>query len=145
MCHQPPFRHGTQVCSCFLLLLAMMQACSFVEKWHKSTTNGENACSGLVNFFNRRIFFWICLEIIKMMEGHFNLLDTFLTLDGFKNCKVMVIKIKFDLNNCPQQLFEIGMKLKELIKLLLIFLKTYEQIMSLLALMSTKLFNDYYD
>ena len=60
------------------------------------------------------------------MEGHFNLLDAFLTLDGFKNYKVMVIKIKFDLNNYPQQSFEIGVKLKKLIKFLLIFLKTYE-------------------
>ena len=109
---QPPFRCGTQVCSCFLLLLAIMQACSFMEKWHKSTTNRENKCSGLVNFCNRRIFFWICLETIKTMEGHFNLLDVFLTLDGFKNYKVMMFKIKFDLNDCPQQLFEISVKMK---------------------------------
>ena len=60
------------------------------------------------------------------MEGHFNLLDAFLTLDGFKNFKVMVIKTKFDFNDYPQQLFEIGMKFKELIKFLLTFLKTYE-------------------
>ena len=60
------------------------------------------------------------------MEGYFNLLDIFLILDGFKNYKVMVIKIKFDLNNYPQQLFEIGIKLKKSIKFLLTFLKTYE-------------------
>ena len=73
-------RHASD--SCFLLLLAMMQAHSFMEKWHKSTTNRKNECGSSVNFFNRRIFFWICLETIKTMEGHFNLLDTFLTLDG---------------------------------------------------------------
>ena len=126
MHYQPPFRCGTQVCSCFLLLLAIMQACSFMEKWHKSTTNGENTSSSLVNFLNRRIFFWICLEMIKMMEGHFNLLDTFLMLDRFKNHKVVVFKIKFDLNNSPQQLLEIGMKMKKLIRFSSIFLKTCE-------------------
>ena len=56
-----------------------------------------------------------------MLEGHFNLLDTFLTLDGFKNCKVVAFKIKFDLNNFPQQLLEIGMKMKKLIRFSLIF------------------------
>ena len=37
-----------------------------------------------------------------MMEGCFNLLDAFLTLDGFKNCKVVSFKMKFDLNKFPQ-------------------------------------------
>ena len=41
-----------------------------------------------------------------MLEGHFNLLDTFLTLDGFKNHKVMAFKIKFDLNKLPQNLLD---------------------------------------
>ena len=41
-----------------------------------------------------------------MLEGCFNLLDTFLTLDGFKNCKVMAFKIKFDLNKLPQSLLD---------------------------------------
>ena len=126
-CYQPPFLAWHTSDSCFLLLLAMMQAYSFVEKWHKSTTNGENMSSGLVNFLNRRIFFWICLEIIKTMEGHFNLLDTFLTLDGFKNYKVVLFKMKFDLNKFPQNLLdwhENG-KFDEIV---INFLKIYEQL-----------------
>ena len=70
------------------------------------TMEHASSCGNQVNFFIRKIFFWICLEIIKMLEGHFNLLDTFLTLDGFKNYKVMVFEIKFDLNESPQNLLQ---------------------------------------
>ena len=77
-----------------------------MEKRHKGITMKQNSCGNQVIFFIRKIFFWICLEIIEMLEGHFNLLDAFLTLDGFKNCKVVAFKIKFDLNKFPQNLLD---------------------------------------
>jgi len=77
-----------------------------MEKWHKGITMEKNMCGSQVNCFIRRIFFWICLETIETLEGHFNLLDTFLMLDGFKNCKVVAFKIEFDLNEFPQNLLD---------------------------------------
>ena len=62
-----------------------------------------------------------------MLEGHFNLLDTFLTLDGFKNYKVMLFKMTFDLNKFPQNLlnwYENG----KFDKIVINFLKTCEQL-----------------
>ena len=52
--------------------------------------------------FIRRVFFWICLDLIEMMERGFNCSDIFLTLSGFKNYKVMTFKTKLDLNKLPQ-------------------------------------------
>ena len=101
-----------------------MQACSFIEKWHNGVTTEENKCDQ-VNFFIRKIFFWICLETIKTLEGCFYLLDTFLTLDGFKNCKVMVFKTKFDLNKFPQNLLD-WCKNDKIDKALVNFLKICE-------------------
>ena len=84
-----------------------------------------NSCGDQVNFFIRKFFFWICLETIETLEGHFNLLDTFLTLDGFKNYKVMAFKIKFDLNKLPQNLLD--WHENEKIDMIVInFLKIYE-------------------
>ena len=86
-------------------------------------TMKQNLCGNQVIFFIRKIFFWICLEIIEMLEGCFNLLDTFLTLEGFKNYKVMVFKFKFDLNKLPQNLLDWYENEKN-DKTLIIFLKT---------------------
>jgi len=61
------------------------------------------------------------------MEGHFNLLDTFLTLDGFKNCKVVAFKTKFDLNKFPQNLLD-WHKNDKIDKTLINFLKICEQL-----------------
>ena len=116
-----------------------MQACSFMEKWHKGTINRKNACSGQVNFFIRRFFFWICLETIKTLDGCFNLLDAFLTLEGFKNCKivtfltlegcknykVVMFKSKIDLNDFPQKLLD-WYENEKIDKTLIIFLKTHD-------------------
>ena len=77
-----------------------------MEKRHKGITMKQNSCGNQVNFFIRKIFFWICLETIETLEGCFNLLDTFLMLDRFKNHKVMMFKIKFDLNEFPQNLLD---------------------------------------
>ena len=66
-----------------------------------------------------------------MLDGHFNLLDTFLTLDGFKNCKVMVFKIKFDLNESPQNLID-WHENEKIDKIVINFLKIYKQLMLLL-------------
>ena len=57
-----------------------------------------------------------------MLEGHFNLLDTFLTLDGFKNHKVMALKIEFDLNKLPQNLLD-WHENDKIDKIVIIFLK----------------------
>ena len=67
----------------------------------------------------------MCLKIIKMLEGHFNLLDAFLTLDGFKNCKVMLFKMKFDLNKFPQNSLD-WCENGKLVKIIINFLKIYE-------------------
>ena len=82
-------------------------------------------CGDQVNFFIRKIFFWICLEIIEMLDGCFNLLDAFLTLDGFKNYKAMAFKIKFDLNKLPQNLLD-WCENDKIDKTLINFLKIYE-------------------
>ena len=84
-----------------------------------------SSCGNQVNFFIRKIFFWICLETIKTLEGHFNLLDTFLTLDGFKNYKVMAFKIKFDLNKLPQNLLD-WHENDKIDKIVINFLKIYK-------------------
>ena len=60
-----------------------------------------------------------------MLEGHFNLLDTFLTLDGFKNYKVMTFEIKFDLNELPQNLLD-WHENDKIDKIVIIFLKIYK-------------------
>ena len=96
-----------------------------MEKRHKGTTMKQNLCGNQVIFFIRKIFFWICLEIIETLEGHFNLLDTFLTLEGFKNYKVMVFKFKFDLNKLPQNLLDWCENEKN-DEIVINFLKTYE-------------------
>ena len=60
-----------------------------------------------------------------MLEGCFNLLDAFLTLDGFKNYKVMLFKIKFDLNKFPQNSLD-WHENEEFDKIIVNFLKIYE-------------------
>ena len=88
-------------------------------------TMEKNTCGSQVNFFIRRVFFWICLETIETLEGHFNLLDTFLTLDGFKNYKVAAFKIKFDLNEFPQNLLD-WHENEKIDEIVINFLKIYE-------------------
>ena len=74
-----------------------------------------------------------------MLDGHFNLLDAFLTLEGFKNhktmtfltlegCKnykVMSFKIKIDLNDFSQKLLD-WYENEKIDKTFIIFLKTYD-------------------
>ena len=62
-----------------------------------------------------------------MLEGCFNLLDAFLTLDGFKNYKVMSFEIKFDLNKFPQNLLD-WYENEKLDKIVINFLKIHEQL-----------------
>ena len=62
-----------------------------------------------------------------MLEGHFNLLDVFLMLEGFKNCKVMAFKFKFDLNKLPQNLLD-WCENEKIDKTLINFLKICEQL-----------------
>ena len=69
-----------------------------------------SSCGNQVNFFIRKIFFWICLEIIKMLDGHFNLLDAFLTLEGFKNHKIMMFLTLEGCKNCKLMMFKIKTK-----------------------------------
>ena len=88
-------------------------------------TMKQNSCGNQVNFFIRKIFFWICLEIVEMLKGHFNLLDAFLTLDGFKNYKVMTFKIKFDLNKLPQNSLD-WCENDKINKIVINFLKIHE-------------------
>ena len=60
-----------------------------------------------------------------MLEGHFNLLDAFLMLDGFKNHKVMMFEIEFDLNKLPQNLLD-WHENDKIDKIVIIFLKIYQ-------------------
>ena len=81
-----------------------------------------------------------------MLEGYFNLLDAFLMLDGFKNYKVMMFKIKFDLNELPQNLLD-WHENDKIDKIVINFLKIYEQLM-LLSLQNVnfdKKTNDHYN
>ena len=65
----------------------------------------------------------MCLVSFKTMEGCFNFLDMILTLDGFKNYKVMLFKVKSDQNKFPQNsLFDWCEDVK-IDKTLVIFLK----------------------
>ena len=89
------------------------------------TMEHASSCGNQVNFFIRKIFFWICLEIIKTLEGYFNLLDIFLMLDGFKNYKVMAFETKFDLNKLPQNLLD-WHENDKIDKIVIIFLKIYK-------------------
>ena len=107
------------------VIVSTMQAYSFMEKWHKCITMEKNLCGSQVDFFIRRVFFSICLETIETLEGHFNLMDAFLMLDGFKNCKVMVFKFKFYLNESPQNLLDWHENEKN-DKIVINFLKIYE-------------------
>ena len=79
------------------------------------------------------------METIKTLDGHFNLLDAFLTLEGFKNCKivtfltlegcknykVMMFKIKIDLNDFPQKSLD-WHENEKIDKIVVNFLKIYE-------------------
>ena len=79
----------------------------------------------LFNFFIRKFFFWICLEMIDMMEGHVNLLNVILMLDGHKNHKDATFDRKIDLNKFPQNLLN-WHENEKFDKIVIVFLKTYE-------------------